>query len=270
MHKRYVLILTVEGPKAQNNLNNKLYIKETRDYLKESVQCIKYWRKNAGLLKDIDIHINCPSEDIDPLYKEIYKDFNVVYHNVKFEKHILNDYGFVNVHHTGKYFSEILDYDYFIHIDVDMYILKPIPDDVLNLLQNYDCLVGGYDKENSKLQRDPIISNELINTDFIITSKSFGKIFYNDILENYSYIYDNLDNYKNCREYDIEEYAADLACKNLRENIYIFNDITYELGEGYIFYDNIIPIFWHEHLYKKPNETLLKQRIDIMKRIKND
>lgn len=269
MNKKYVLILTIEGPKAKNNLNNKLYIKEARDYLKESVQCIKYWRKNAGQLKDIDIHINCPSEDIDELYKQFYKEFNVIYHNVKFNRNLDTDYGFINVHYSGQYFSEILDYDYFIHVDVDMYILKPIPEEYLNLLNTYDCLIGGYDEENSKLQRDKIITDELINTDFIITTKKFGQVLYSDIIKNYFDIYNNLTYYKIKREYDIEEYAADLTCKNFRKNIHIFNDVIYELGEGYIFHENINPIFWHEHLYKQPNEKLLKQKINIIKRIKN-
>lgn len=274
--KTFALILTVENKNAINNqlttLNNK--VPEARDFEKESINCIKAWRKNGGWLKDIPIYIHCPSGDISIETKELYNIYKV-----NFIHHVISEinnfeYGFINVHYSGLYLSSIIKEDILIHIDLDMELLRPLDINFFDpiLKNNYKAIIGGYQKEDYINQRIPIYGDTLLNTDLIITVNNYSEMIYETIINNCIYLNkNNSEIYSNkFRIYDIEEYGADKSYYQLKEYIFIRDDLIYEQGEGYHFFKDPqnLPYFWHEHLKRTINKNLLMQKIKLLKSIK--
>lgn len=270
----YCLILTVEN---ENSINNRR-IQETQEfdfryYEKESINCIKSWRNNAGWLKDIEIYILCPTEDIKPETKEQYKFYNVNYINEKPENFKEYEYGFANVHFAGDYFHKLLPNKMLIHIDLDMDILRPLPIEFFNPLwdNKVKAYIGGYQEEDYTSQRPNIISEEILNTDFIVSISNEYNI-YEKIIQGMDYIssnYDRLSRYsdEDLRVYDIEEYGADYAYNNDKDNIKLI--IGYEQGEGYYYNEKLKNVyFWHEHLKSTKKPHLIRDRLKLMKRLK--
>lgn len=274
---KFVLILTVEG---KDSINNKLTdfnlkVKEPRNFEQESINSIKAWRKKGGILKDIPIFVHCPSLDISQETKEEYTKLNVFY--LHYPMNDINDfdYGFINVHYSGKLFSDIIDADIFIHIDLDMELLQPLPLSVFDpiLKDNKGAIIGGYQPEDYIDQRTPLFGPSILNTDFIITTKQFGKTLYNSIIDDCIYLNNNRDILQNGTEkefriYDIEEYGADLTYSKFKDFIFIITEDLYEQGEGY--YNNTtknLPYFWHEHITKHLNKEFFLQKRSIIKLI---
>jgi hypothetical protein len=73
------LIAPIEG--NYNNLNNKTIFSDEpleRLYEYEAIRCFKFWRKNGGWLKDINIYTVClTGNDISDNTKEEFKKLNV-------------------------------------------------------------------------------------------------------------------------------------------------------------------------------------------------
>ena len=268
----FALILTVENKKSINNINNNSL--EERDFEKESIRCIKNWRLNGGWLKNIPIYIHCPSFELSKETTQHYNDYNAVLLYNYIEDIYKYDYGFINVHYSGKYFSSILKEDILIHIDLDMELLRPLSIDFFDpiLNNNFEVMVGGYSNIDYKNQRKPLFGKVLLNTDIIISKNIFSNTLYNTIINCCDFINNNQDILKSnnlFRIYDIEEYGADLAYTLLYDNIFILHD--YEQGEGY--YDNNlknIPYFWHEHITTKLNTELFLQKRKILSYINSN
>ncbi len=263
------LILTVDGKNCKNNqlLDGEVKFTDYRNYEQESINCIKSWRENAGWLKDIEIYIHSPTEDIEDTTKAIYRCYGVNYIYEPIEDMEQFDYGFMNVHYSGRYFEETLDFEYFIHIDLDMEILKEIPQQYFDNIQT-DVAVGAYLPRDYIHQRDVMYTKDkdiLINTDFIISksSSNFYKTYINEA-ENFNKEIEYLKSSDNFRTYYIEEYIADKIVKE--NNITMLYD--YEQGEGYTEYISTdCTFFWHEHLKSKPNIELIKQKIKVKNEI---
>ena len=59
--KNYCLVLNLPDPKCLNNGSDTDNL--IREYQLEAFRCIKYWRKNAGWLKDIKIIVDYSGEN---------------------------------------------------------------------------------------------------------------------------------------------------------------------------------------------------------------
>lgn len=264
---KYALILTVENENAINNRNTDL---PHRYFEKESINCIQKWRENAGWLKDIPIYIMCPTEDVEEETKGQYEKLNTVYINQQPEIFKEHTHGFFNVHYVGAYFESLpeLRDTCLIHIDLDMEILKPLPEDYFQDLWSgrVNAYCGGYLPECHKMQRKPLYTDELTNTDFIANIPSKFK-FYGNILNSIEIVDSEYDDYvkEGYREYDREEYSSD----HLISLYDIKLIIGYEQGEGYsIAPDPNTVYFWHEHLYEKPNIKLRLHKAKLINTLK--
>ena len=97
----------------------------------EAVLCFESWRKNGGALKDIPIYAFCPTdrppsqETIDKLEK-----LNVTYIHEVLPETKKYTCGFWNVPIGCAWLEENLTEDIFIHTDLDMYLLKPLKEEV--------------------------------------------------------------------------------------------------------------------------------------------
>lgn len=262
---KYALILCVENENSINNRNTDLPF---RYFEKESINCIKKWRENAGWLKNIPIYIMSPTEDVSQHTKDEYIKLNAIYLNKKLEVFKEHTHGFFNVHYAGNYFEslpELQDYC-LIHIDLDMEILRDLPKNYFDDLWNnkYQAFCGGYLEEDYKNQRKPLYSTKLTNTDFIVSIPS-KFMFYKEMINCINYVDDDYDKFvqQGYREYDREEYSSDyLISKN---NVKLI--IGYEQGEGYSHNNNKNVYFWHEHYYDKPNVKLKLQKRKLLKDI---
>ncbi|HEF9977377.1 TPA: hypothetical protein SB263_001500 [Campylobacter coli] len=118
------LITTIEGNGGINNIK----LGWCRDYESEAIKCFNEWRKNAGELKDIDIYCYCFTKNI--ISEKTKKKLEKL--NVKYIEHFINETdsyecGFWNIPLLLKYAKEKLNYDWFIKIDLDMYLTRPLP-----------------------------------------------------------------------------------------------------------------------------------------------
>ena len=96
----------------------------------EAIRCFTSWRKNAGWLKDIDIYCICPSKKMPKKTTiESITGLNVAYIEHYFPETEDFDCGYMNVPLVGKWFERKYAsyYEYFIHIDLDMTVINPIP-----------------------------------------------------------------------------------------------------------------------------------------------
>lgn len=261
--KKYALILTVENEEA---VNNKLEDIPFRFFEMESVNCVESWRKNAGWLKDIPIYIMNPTGDISEKTKEWYNKYNVTYISKKPEIFNIHEYGFFNVHYVGHYLEKLpeLQDTLLIHIDLDMEILRPFPEDFFDDLweNKKEAYLGGYFKDDYKNQRKPIYSDQLTNTGFVCNIA--GRFnFYEELLKHLVKIED-LYRKIYLRDYDKEEYCSDLL--SILFNFKIING--YEQGEGYSVAEDLTNVyFWHEHLYESKDINLSIMKFKLKRRL---
>lgn len=197
------------------------------DYEAEFRRCIAEWRKNAGWLKDIEILIysdieldNLP-ENVTWKYYDFMDDGQMFSHN------------YAACHQAGRMAE--LDYpeSTLLHIDMDMCILKPLPEELFN----HDTVIGVYGSLDNP--RDKIIGDYFAESDFIITSPK--STFYSDFFKVAKLV---MRTYNICPcNYWAEEYVCDylLATKKY----HIFED--YEYGQGFDTVPNS-PYFLHVHI----------------------
>lgn len=280
----YCLLLTVDDFESINNQRlEKTKEFPSRDYLTESIRCIKAWRMRGGFLKDIKIIIDYIGKNKlpDELIK-LFRDLNTtVYYSHENYKDILSkfDYGFIGVHLTGKKFSEsVFTNPIIIHIDLDMELLQPIPKEFFYPLLEKDCIIGGYRDEDLPSQRTPLFDNSILNSDMIITKRfdcttlNIYDLFIKDIIS----INDDYKSYqkpseKEYRLFDIEEYGVDKTFAEHPEFFHIVKEDSYEQGEGYFEVKDIDlskVYFWHEHILEKPNDYFTIQKMKLMRAIK--
>lgn len=197
------LILAITEPKTLLQMSN--------DYEKELYTCVKSWRTNAGYLKDIPISLYATYN-----IGNVLDEFNVeiVYgDNTNIDK-----FAYAIVHKAGLMFQSKYPNDTLIHIDIDMYINKPLDPKVFLFK---DALIGKYPDfsdcyERLKLQKEYNII-ESVNTDFIITKPH--STFYS----NYLKYYDILSKKHNTDFWAFEEFVAD----------YIVQKFDYDLVYNY-------------------------------------
>lgn len=270
--ENYCLMMTMDSSDAINNkraMTTKEFI--PRAYELEALSAVKSWRTNARWLKDIPIIIDYVSEnEIKPdILKELL-DLNVsIYYSDYKEQTKDHDYGFINVHMTGKYLPKKLEADpscpfrkFVIHIDTDMSCLQPIPASFLMPLAEDKIIIGGYNEVELPHQRKALFSDTILNSDLIITKLEETSEIYSKFIDNINYINDlhKQDKYlyldddritvgQPPRVFDIEEYGVDRTYQKEQHRFKVVNIEEYQRGEGY-YSDPLNPVgayFWHEH-----------------------
>jgi hypothetical protein len=276
---QYALITMIES--NENNLNEQkgVVFSEKRLYEDEAILCFKTWREKGGWLKDIPIYTYCPTKNIiSEKTKHIFSELNVQYIENYLKETEAFTTGFYSVPLCGKVFEETLKEDIFIHIDLDMNLIKPLPESLVNsVADNKFVLVGQYDDESSKEQRKIGADwDNPLDTGFIISHRDskFYKFFYEELME-----LDRTDGderwKQNCADqprHFLEEYVIDKA---YNEKTYPIEPIKrYQIGEGYAAVSTFSNeelsnvFFWHEHiLYEKGYYNKIREKIEYAKRM---
>lgn len=281
MNYNISLITMIEND--DNSINNKSgeYINK-RLYESEAIICFTNWRKNGGWLKDIPIYTYCPTKNTPSIETQNkLKDLNVTYIENFIEETDTYFCGYWNVPLVGKIFEETLKEDIFIHIDLDMNLIKPLPREMVESVKDNEFTIcGQYDEYCTKQQRaqPPGWSNPF-DTGFIISHRDSGfyKAFYNELKTLTENSGDEIwDKYLSDRPlYDLEEYVMDKHV-NLGLEPKVKGIEKYQIGEWYTPVKELTDkelksvFFWHEHILVSPEYNRIKEKIDYFNRTKND
>ena len=273
-----ILFTVIEGD--NNNINNNTgNVTTPRLYEQEAIKCFTNWREKAGNLKDIKIICyapskNLPSEDTINALKKL----NVTYIENYLKESERMEIGFFLVPLVGYKLEQEYPNDLLIHIDLDMNIIKPIP----NKYFDNKIYIGQYDNISALSQRRNVDWENPLDTGFTISpsSSNFYKVFweeFSDLYFNKKYKYEESWLCQNAENgvYFLEEYVAD---KLYNLEILPINPIQfYQVGEGYVEVSDITDdelnkvLFWHEHLFVEEGNwkrTKIRQKIEFFKRLK--
>jgi len=278
---KYALITVIENNETNINNTSGQYVQK-RMYESEAIICFTKWRENGGWLKDIPIYAYCPTKN-KPSKDTIKKleALNVVY----IEQYIVetDNYfcGYWNIPLIGQVCENTLKEDIFIHIDLDMYLIKPLPEYLLNtvMYDNSIVICGQYDEYCSSQQRQqPPNWKRPFDTGFIVSHRDSGfyKIFYKTLKELTITKGDKVWNkYMNDRPlHDLEENAIDKLV-NTMDNPRIIGIEKYQIGEWYTPVDKLTDeelsnvYFWHEHIIVDPIYDRVQEKIKYFKRMRN-
>ena len=273
------LILTVDTLDCRINQNDSTI---KRDFEKESISCVTYWRQRGGFLADIPIHVlSLSPNDIGLETLTAYDELNVTYEHLPEIGQSIgeDDLGFMKVHYSGRHFEQTLSdkFDYFIHIDLDMELLREIPSSYYQALTG-EVSLGSYTAEDAvEASREVFYfrGEEPVrcNTDFII-SKSNSNFYHK-----YVYLFENFSSEDRSlltadghakNFYYLEEFVGD---KLVVENDDYSLLTNYQMGEGYDFYSKIEDVstifFWHMHKNQPLDQIvpLLKARKVLLKKL---
>lgn len=272
---KYALIAAIEGDRKNLN-NDKAIVKFERLYESEAVVCFTSWRENGGWLKDIPIYVLCPthniiSENTKTKLAKLNVEYIEEYHPIteKFTS------GFLNIPYVGKVFEDRLDVDVLIKIDLDMNLIQPLPEGLVNC---GEVVCGQYDDYSTRLQRtlEEGWTNPF-DTGFMITRKDSG--FYNKWWAEVDAILNDPESdpewlkvREQTGEYYLEEYIVD---KLFHANPGLLWPIQrYQIGEWYTpikeFTDEELKrvYFWHEHLIPDPAYDKIRQKVEYFNRMR--
>ena len=113
----------------------------SRYFEKEAVKAFACWRQNAGWLKDIPIYAVCSTKaTLSEETRLKFRELNVTY--VEAYLPITETYtcGFWNIPLVGQWAESNLNADVLIKIDLDMYLIRPLPE---SLFDNLEATVVG-------------------------------------------------------------------------------------------------------------------------------
>ena len=253
---------------------------------KEAIKCFKCWRENAGALKDIPIYAICPTRNgVSEETIEEFKTLNVSYIEEFLEDTLYYECGFWNIPLVGRWAEENLLEETLIKIDLDMYLLKELPDSLLHKSKTYD-VVGDHDttfhKYLSSIDRYP----NFFNTGFTITRRE-GKFFTKQLEtllrmekhfedETFESLYGVKMEYSVNQESHLEYCLLEEFCVSImvEEGVSIFPFSGFyleteenELTRPYYKKDNIL--FIHEHITNTLNTRSLKVKLQYLKELNN-
>gem|GEM_PF-1137795 len=278
--QKIALITMIESNDLNLNEQRGITFSEKRLYEDEAILCFENWRKNGGWLKDIPIYAYCPTKNrVSEKTIHALKSLNVTYIEKYHEETESFFTGFLNVPFCGMKFEEILSEDILIHTDLDMNLIKPLPEELVLSVSDGSCVrVGQYDDQTAKGQRK-LGSNweNPLDTGFIISLRTshFYRYFYHELMELIKNKGD--DRWKAyCHDqplYFLEEYVIDKA---YNEKIFPIKPVQkYQIGEGYAkvstFSDAELEkvYFWHEHiLYEKGYYDKVREKLEFTKRLR--
>lgn len=271
----YALIAAIESDAI--NLNNKTNTTTIpRMYEKEAIACFTAWRQNGGWLKDIPIHVHCPT--VNKISNETRLELEKLGVAYTEQHHPITDTftsGFLNIPFVGMLYEQALDVDYLIKIDLDMNLLQPLPRE---LVECGDVVCGQYDDFCTKAYHRTLDGwANPFDTGFMIsptTVKIYEQWF--GIVQRILTSPNSDPQWEQVRartgEYYLEEYAMDYIFHN---NLSPIRPIQrYQLGEWYtpvsMFTDDELSrvYFWHEHLIPDPKYDKIRQRVEFFNRMR--
>jgi hypothetical protein len=148
LENNIALILPIDSNKKVC-FGDKVYFRFFED---EIIRNIRSWRKNGGWLKDIPVYVLLSNgETIQNKTIDTLKELNVDITILQEDKIIHHNLGFLNEPYCGKYFESInpIKEEITIKTDLDMQLLKPIPEEIIRLAQD-KIIIGQYDEESLK------------------------------------------------------------------------------------------------------------------------
>lgn len=270
------LIVSVESNENNLNLMTKT-INVQRFYEDEAIRCFKMWRKNGGWLKDIAIYCVCPSQNtIKNITKQQLKQLNIEY--IEYVDENLFNYtsGFLTLPFVSQLFETKINItqNIIIRIDLDMQLLKPIPEKWFDYIGLGYTLVGQYDVFSIKDQRHVYKQFLPFDTGLMITDKKnmFCDLWYKLCFKKYVIKTDEWHAVKiQFGDYYLEEFVIDYIYANNLAKIMPIQ--RYQYGEGYAslktFNDEEIKnlYFLHEHLYKDKRMLITDDYNSVLERI---
>ena len=271
---KYALITAIEGD--ANNLNQQRGIPLPNKRLLESeaVSCFQNWRRNGGWLKDIAIYAFCPTKNvITDKTKEKFKELNVTY--IEEYQPVTETFisGFLNVPLVGKLLEERLTEDVFIKIDLDMSLIKPLPEELVN---SETLVCGQYDDYCTAQQRT--VKEGWANpfdTGFTISRRTSGfyKFFFDVLLDTMNSTDSEWEKVRAVSgDYYLEEYVMDKIYNNKLWEVQPIQ--KYQIGEWYTpvaeFTDEQLKsvYFWHEHILFDKKYNRIRERVEYFNRMK--
>lgn len=167
------LVICLEKNKKiidENNIGKFLY------YENEAIYAVTSWRKNAGWLKDIKIYA-VYSSDISKQTINKLKCLDVEIIRIKpFDNQ--EKYLFINTIFIQNYIHKVIKENILIYIDLDLYCLKPIPENLINISYSRDVLCYYDNNKNDTKEFDYRFKNInslggiCYNTYFMITNRN--------------------------------------------------------------------------------------------------
>jgi len=264
------LAVTVEADLINiNTINKEMFdFDEDRYYETEAIIMFKSWRKNAGELKDIPIYALClTGNGVSVETQKIFKELNVTY---------IEDYdpetktffsGFWNIPLGGVWFENNLKEDIIIKLDLDMYLIKSLPNDLFNLPSN-GCSVGIFDKYHTDdIEWERILPDGALyqtNTCLMISYRTSNVYteWYNNLKQMSKQINDTkFINYMkslNLEPDDIEEFSFDEMLFNNKFSNEVNVVERFQFGEHYpsldTFSDDELDNVYFRHEHYKPSD----------------
>jgi len=270
---KYALVTAIEG--NDKNLNEQLgIINQPRKFEEEAISCFENWRKNAGWLKDIAIYTFCPTKNtISEKTKERFKELNV--HYIEEYQPITETFinGFLNVPLVCKLFEERLTEDILIKIDLDMSLIKPLPEEIVN---SQVLICGQYDDYCTAQQRT--LTEGWANpfdTGFTISRRisGFYKYFFEvlmDVMKGPDPLWEKVR--EQSGDYYLEEYVMD---KIYNQKMWEVKPIQkYQIGEWYTPVKELTDkelqsvYFWHEHLIPDAKYNKVREKVEYFNRMR--
>lgn len=269
----YALVTAIEGD-AGNLNEQKGIIKNKRLFESEAVICFQHWRKNAGWLKDIPIYTYCPTHNtVTEETKEKFKQLGVTY--IEQYQPVTETFisGFLNVPLVCMLLEKQLTEDVLIKIDLDMNIIKPLPEELVN---SNTLICGQYDDYCAAQQRK---MNEgwgnPYDTGFTISRRDSGfyQFFYQVLMDTMNSVDPVWEEVRKVSgDYYLEEYVMD---KIAYTNMWPVQPIQkYQVGEWYTpvaeFSDEQLKqvYFWHEHILHDPTYNKIREKVEFFNRTK--
>lgn len=271
----YALISAIEG--TGKNLNEqKGIVKQKRMFEEEAILCATNWRKNGGWLKNIPIYFFCPTDNgISDLTKKALASLGVTY--IEELQPITQSFtsGFLNSPLVGHILEGRLTEDMLVKIDLDMNLIKPLPE---SWFDEKVTIVGQYDDYCTKQQR--IMREGWANpsdTGLVISNRArrfyyFWFMTVKGLLDNPESDPDWLHVREQTGEYYLEEYAVDKMFRDGRIPIKPMQ--KYQIGEWYTPVKELTDeelnevYFWHEHIIHDTEYDKFREKIEYTKRMK--
>lgn len=226
----------------------------------EAILCVESWRKNAGLFKDIPIFVICPSKKTPK--KKTIKDLvklNCTYLEKYFPETDDFECGYWNVPLACSWFEAYCPFQYMMHIDLDMKVLKPLDNIGWAFFENpHTQAIVGVIPENDKKAFHPFNIEFNFETNMILarTSEQFYSFWWRFVKEIEDRIKSGKMEIPERFLSDIEEYAVDMMYWNDWD---IEPLKYYQVGTRYRTDD--IPTqylekiyFHHNHIYEPTDE----------------
>lgn len=268
----YALIAAIESEFNDTNVNTGICESCKRRLESEAIECFSKWRENGGWLKDIPIYAVCPTKNvISEDTKEKFNELNVTY--IEEYKSVTETFtsGFLNIPLIGMMMEERLKEDFFIKIDLDMNLIKPLPK---SMFEN-DITLGQYDDYCTKMQRGGLDGSNPMDTGFLISKRKSG--IYKHWFDIVMHIMGSDDPEwlkvkAQTGEYFLEEFCMDKIVSSNKFDIKLIQ--KYQIGEWYTpvkeytneELENVY--FWHEHIeYDKQGYDKIREKIEYRKRI---